>query len=375
MNARQIATVTNRSMGLMAMSIPARKLSNVTLRVMLAACLALLCAPTAAAQKGILSGTVVARESGQPLPYAIVGAVSLSRELFANDSGAFFFGDVPPGFISLRVRRLGYLPLDTVVQLLPDSTVSLRVVLTRVAARLDNIIVREHPPCRDPGPQQLAGNAELRSIVDQIRLNAEQYKFLIDRYPLEYSIATEQSSRRKVDSTVHLDGFFAGVTDPRKSWKYKPGEVIIRKGAQYSFRIPTLEHFADRTFLDNHCFHYAGSEVTDSGRLLFVDVVAADRIEDADVSGRIFLDPESYQIRRTVLRLSRIPRSLAWLEDFEATTDFKEILPSISIIGNVTSSQTMGPSARTNFDVAFEEKRLLNYRFLKDIPGQEKRRR
>ena len=61
----------------------------------------LVSAETASAQ-GSLSGIVVARGSEERLAYAVIALPSLGREQFANDSGAFYFGELQPGVIPLR---------------------------------------------------------------------------------------------------------------------------------------------------------------------------------------------------------------------------------------------------------------------------------
>ncbi len=71
-----------------------------------------------------------------------------------------------------------------------------------------------------------------------------------------------------------------------------------------------------------------------------VDVVATDQIKNADVDGSIYLHPTTFQIRRTVLGLSKPVKQLPELAGLEVTTDFKGVLPSISIVAHVLGVET-----------------------------------
>lgn len=331
--------------------------------------IALLSATNLGAQS--LGGVIVARENGERLGYAIVSLIGRQMDGFASDSGTFRFVGLSAGPVTLRVRRLGYQPLDTTIYLRRDEAADVRIALTRIAVRLRGITVDAPPPCLNPGLKQIEADSALATVVSQLKLNAEQYKFLVEHYPLEYTVEIIRSSRLRADSQPRIDGHYKQVLDARPSWNYKPGTVIVGRGPVMMFRIPTLVDFADRDFLANHCFHLRGQETVDSVPLLRIDVVAAEKIQDPDVHGRIYLDPATFQIRRTVLRLSRITRPIRHLAEFEVRTDFREILTSIPVIFDVYGVQTVAPDEKALIDVAYEEQRLMSHRWLKRKPGEE----
>ena len=103
-------------------------------------------------------------------------------------------------------------------------------------------------------------------------------------------------------------------------------------------------------------------------------MVAADRIKDPDVNGTIYLHPETFQVRRTILRLSRPHKNLTDMTDLDVITTFEEIMPSISIVGHVRSVQTMTPTAKIDFEAAYEEQRLISFQFLRKKPGDDSRK-
>ena len=336
----------------------------------------LLVAPAglAVGQSHSLTGVVVARGTGEPLAYSIVGLPSLARERFATDSGTFYFAELPAGALPLRIRRLGYAPIDTVVTIAADQSNTVRIELSRIAVQLGRITVSAHPPCLNPGPPTVQKDSALAVLFTQLRMNAEQYRFLADQYPFEYAVEIVRSTRLKADGSVRKDGTAVQRLDAKPPWSYRPGRVLSRRGRNFFFHIPTLIDFADRNFLVQHCFHFGGVQTVDETPLIRIDVVAADRIKEPDVNGTIYLHPETFQVRRSILRLSRPHKDFRDMTDLDVTTTFEEIMPSISIISHVRSVQTMAPSARTDFEAAFEEQRLIGFQFLRKKPGDDSRK-
>lgn len=326
------------------------------------------------AQSASLAGRIVAHESGEPLAYAIVGIEGLDRGQFANDSGAFFFGELPVAAVRLRVRRLGYQPFDTTIVLPRGETTTLRVELSRVALRLHEVDVRAHPPCRKPGAPPKR-DSTLFSVFAQLRMNAEQYELLTRKYPLVYVLEVLQSSRLKAGGSIRVDSTSTIRIDALPKWRYKPGRLAVRQGMGYFVHLPTLVDFADKSFIANHCFHYGGLVQLAQESMIRLDVVASRSLKSYDVSGSIYLDPMSFQIRRTLLQLTMPFGAFGHMQDFEMTTDFQEILPAISVISRLHAVQRFNPRATSlDYDEAYELQQLRGYQFLKSRPGDTQKR-
>jgi hypothetical protein len=105
--------------------------------------------------------------------------------------------------------------------------------------------------------------------------------------------------------------------------------------------------------------------------LLRIPFAAAERIRDPDVEGTIYVDPATFQVRRTVMRLTRISRALRPTEEFEVITDFREIMPSIPVIFRTESVERLDPNSDRKFDRAFETQTLAGYQFTKRKPGDD----
>jgi hypothetical protein len=327
---------------------------------------------------GRLVGIVLTKEGAVPLAYSVVSAPGLSRERFSNAEGVFTLADLPEGPLQLRVRHLGYSPVDLSVVIHAGAVDTVRVLLTHIAVRLTAMQVRGYPECKNPGAPNATSDSSFATVFDQLHQNAEQYRLLTETYPFIYAVERTQS-RVLVNGELRMDGIDTLVVNSNR-WRYKPGSVITRTGrgrtASTMMNIPTLVNFADKAFLDNHCFYNGGLETVDGVDMLRVDFIAASRIRDPDVDGSMYLDPASFQIRRSVLRLTKIPSGLAGLVETEAVTQFGEVLPSIPVIADIASVNRFRTNdSRPLSDAsANERQRLIRVQFVKGMPGEESKK-
>lgn len=331
---------------------------------------------------GTLAGVVTMKDGALPLAFSTVSIPALGRELFSNDRGIFTLTGLPVAPLRLRVRHLGYSPVELTVDVHAGRTDTLRVTLTHIAVRLSAVDVRAYPECKDPGPPKAPTDSAFATVFDQLRQNAEQYRLLTRTYPYVYSIERTLSTTL-ANGDVRFDGIDTTTFNSESDWKYTPGGVVTRQtgsrliaGGGMMMQLPTLAQFADTAFIDNHCFYNGGTESLDGADLLRVDFIAASRISDPDVNGAMFLDPGTFQIRRAELRLSRIPRRVPGLAALEAVTYFGEVLSSIPIIAGVMSVNRFAANKeRPQAPVeGHEDLRLLSVRFLRGRPGEESKK-
>jgi len=319
-------------------------------------------------------GIVVAQESGERLAHSVIAVPSLEIHRFVNDSGAFVLRDLPPGSFPLHIRRLGYAPKELMLTVRAGAYDSLRIELTRVAVQLAAVQVHADPPCTTPGLRAVTDSG-LATLLTQLRMNGQQYRLLAERYPFVYSQERIVSSELKGGET-RIDDVDTVVVASQSPWRYRPGHILTRLGrrqrGELYFNIPTLLDFADTLFLDNHCFADGGLDHVDGSALIRIDLYAWERIKTPDVNGSIFLDPDTFQIRRSVLRLSRNPR-VSGMIDMEVTTVFQEALKSIPIVSQVLGVQRFDARDKKRQLIAgYEHHRLVGFRFVGNRPGDDK---
>jgi Carboxypeptidase regulatory-like domain len=324
---------------------------------------------------GTIVGVVVARESGEVLPHSIVVVPSLDVRRFSSDSGTFVLRDVPAGSHLVQIRRLGYAPTEVTVAVRAGARDSVRIELTRVAVKLAPVQVRADPPCTTPGLSAIKDSA-LSTVLTQLRMNGEQYRLLTEAYPFVYG--HERMFVRALKSgETRTDVVDTVLIQSKNAWRYRPGHILTREGNRRRgtlfFNLPTLADFADPLFLDNHCFSDGGIDRVDDRELIRIEVVASSRIKNPDVNGSMFLDPRTFQIRRSVLRLSRNPK-VNGMTGLEVTTLFQEALESVPIITQVYSVQTFDErDRRRDFVALYEHHRMVTFTFLGARPGDDAR--
>ena len=313
---------------------------------------------------------------GDRIPYAVVILEPGVPRRFSDDSGAFAFPGLAPGTYHLGARQVGYKPFDTTVVVTADSTVVVAVALEHVVVQLEAIRVVARSAgsgsCTAPGPPDPAVNPEFAAVFDQLRQNAERYWLLADSYPAIYRMERRfgrpdnYNRRLAVDRTDTIEL----RTDAR--WHYGPGRVATNvlgaRDISLQINLPGLPDFADPVFLANHCFRFGGFQKWEGRRYARLDFSVADTVGEPDANGSAYLDPETYLIRFTRVRLTKPDLVMSGLEGVEATEAFREVVPSLVVPDRISSVQT---SFVRNIQVqVVEEQRTVNFQFLRPLPVQ-----
>jgi hypothetical protein len=312
----------------------------------------------ALAQHGALFGQVLDREANAPLPFSGVSVVGRPVERLTGNDGRFQIPDLEPGTIRVRIRRVGYSPVDTQIVIRPNETTQLAVQLTHIVVRLAAVQVTDEL-CTRPGAPSVA-NANLATVFEQLTLNAEQFRLISKQYP--FNSIFDRYYGRLIESPPHAQGDSVATTfdttevmtrtdtavvSSDRPRKYKPGEVVVPAGlgplgVRYGVVIPDLAVFADPEFIKNHCFEDAGQVTLDGLTLRRIDFHAAAKIRDPDLDGSIYLDPATFVIRRSEIALSKPSEHAESYSSIGVETMFDELVPGVPFI-----TRTNGRSTRT----------------------------
>lgn len=324
---------------------------------------------------GTVVGVVVSADGGTPLGYSMASIPARGVERLANDRGEFVFTNVPAGVIELLIRRIGFSPARVTTTVHAGATDSVRVALTRLAVQLNAVHVNANRVCANPGAPDPKVDPAFAAVFDQLEQNAEAYRLLAATYPFVYDIE-RRSTIRYVGGDEVVQRLDTERLGTGTSWHYKPGEMVVTDASpvnrQVIFNLPALIHFAEPAFLANHCFYSGGRETIGGSPALRVDFLAASRIKTPDVDGSMYIDPVSYQIRRSVLRLTRIPEETPQISTVTVVTDFRTVVPSISIANVISSTHRLfADTTRPVLPFAvYETQRLLRVSFLNGVPGK-----
>jgi hypothetical protein len=323
---------------------------------------------------GSVVALVTAKESGGGLAYSVVSVAAYNREQFTNEQGFVLLANLPAGHAVVRTRHLGYAPVETPVQIHAGRIDTIHVAMSKVAVSLNAVRIRATGACLNPGPPKAGADPSFAAIFEQLRLNADQYRLLATAYPFVYSVE-RVSSIHYVGGDSVLQRLDTIVLGTGINWHYRPGAIIAEtndlRHREVVFNIPALIHFAEPAFLANHCFANGGADTVEGRRLIRVDFAAASRIKMPDVDGSMYLDPITFQIKRSVLRLTKIPEQTPQIIEVEVITEFREVLPSIPLLASIRSIHTLSadPTRPILPDAVHETQRLLRVMFLKGRPG------
>ena len=317
-----------------------------------------------------VSGTIVAQGTGHPIPFSTVRLQPIGRERFTDQDGAFIYYAVMPGKYELHIRQVGFLPEDTTINIIANVPIKLTITMSRIAAALDEVKVTAPPRlCLVPDDFGAVPDSELSIVLGEAKKNAEREQLLRHTYPFEYRIAQTHDTY-DIDFKRHQLQYDTADFRSDDSWRYKRGKVVSSDrsklfGDVRLMRLPTLADLADRSFLTNHCFKYAGVVDQDGARTHRIDFSPDSLLIAPDVEGSIFMDSATYKIRRAEFRLTRGGTIKPAILGMEVTTTYREILPNVSLFDEIRSKQPLGViKSGGNRVESYETQKLMSFRFL-----------
>jgi hypothetical protein len=329
-----------------------------------------------AQQIGATSVRGIVVSGGERVPYALVALLPSHGQRFADDSGAFVVTAVAPGRYRLRVRQIGYQPVDTTVTKVVGRPLEIVVTLERLAVELADITVTAPGRCTAPGPPDSAVSGDLAAVFEQLRQNAERYALLADSYPYRYRLARTFTDYDQAGMVLSTSSDTVEYQSNARA-RYQPGGVVgwgrgPRRTAVRVLNLPSLSDLADSSFQASHCFAYRGPEDRGGERLVRFTFQAAESERRPDIEGEVELEADTYRIRRAVIRLTHPGRALEGLQSATDTITYQELAPNIVLPGVVRGTLVAEPRFGVRRPVvrSAEEQRLIGVHFLRRLPGR-----
>ena len=130
-------------------------------------------------------GDVVSAEG--PVAYATVTIEPGKHSRFADAGGSFAIGHLTARLYRVRVRQIGFAPVDTLVQLgLPGPVVRMRITLKRIAVKLPAISILAKQECLVTGIPDSSVDADLAALFGELRKNIDRYRSAGDGIPVHF---------------------------------------------------------------------------------------------------------------------------------------------------------------------------------------------
>ncbi len=329
---------------------------------------------------GAVQGTVKSAQAGVALPYAVISIPALTVERFSDQQGRFTLAAVPLGRHDVVVRRIGYAPFRGQVQVDSGTAATLEVTLQQIPVRLAQTTVRALTACPKPGVPDERVDPTAFTLLGLLRENADRYRLLSSQYPFIY--LQIRALGELGDSAMLVQRVDTLLVRSANRAPYAPGRVVVRApdggpAGEFAMVIPNITDLAGASFVDNHCFTYAGTHREKDETWMRIDVRAADRLATPDVNGSVYLDSATSQLRRMTLSLSRadrLPRQLRSVQGADMVTSFLDIADGLSVIDKVCAvNRVRPPAGRVVTATPAELQQLLVYEFTEPPPEVKKR--
>jgi hypothetical protein len=321
-------------------------------RFLLLLALCLVSAPQVRAQA--IRG-VVLDSAGGNLGYSVVSIVGTNKQTLTDDAGRFVLAGLRGGSYQLHVRHLGFSPLDTTVNLADNASLRLELRLSRLSIVLSEMRVVAPGPCVHPGVPDETRDYALAAVFGQLRENADRAIVLGDQFPFLYRME-RRITERAVNVSEHPIMRDTIAFDGNAHWPYHPGGMITPANDHgrmtTQLNIPGLVQFADSNFHAAHCFTYGGVRKVAGSQYIRVDFEPDIHLDTPDIEGSVFLDPDSYQVRRLVMSVTQPDLVASGITALKVTSTFRELVPSIVILDTAEGVTTIeratgGPVVRT----------------------------
>jgi hypothetical protein len=280
-------------------------------------------------EPGVLVVRVIENTNLAPLRNAEVIDLDSRIGRFTDDSGVVRVPWPAARRLHLRIRQLGFKPVERIVDQSSDSSSgdSLRIVLERVAFALPQVVTREARRCES---SDSVGGPRAVPALEQLRLAAERYESFRRSRPFRVEV-----ERRTI--TLNEDGKPRSVRQNKErvesnDWgdPYVPGEILHHEPAGFSVSLLFLAALADSSFWTHHCFSVRGISSFADQRVVEMDFSLAAGSRGPDWEGTALIDSSTSMLRRLQFRLTGLPENET-PRRLEGYTTFRSPSPYITI--------------------------------------------
>lgn len=254
-------------------------------------------------QPSTVTVTVIDAVGRYPLGNADVIDLASGEHRITDERGQVRLPWPNSGQLRLRVREVGYQPLERALRRATGSQDSTTFAMSKVAYVMAPVTATSHCETSD----DTASLALSVAVLDQLRQGAEKYIEFRRLYPFEASVERrsalipESGIAKRI--IVEREKFRSENLDP----KYRPGNVVQYKW-DGSFLAPILflSTLGDSVFWQNHCFVARGIESYQGTRAIRMEFSPSPNVRGPDWSGSAVLDSATSYLLRLEFHLQNL---------------------------------------------------------------------
>lgn len=272
---------------------------------------------SAGRQPSTVTVTVIDAGARYPLANADVIDLASGQRRFTDERGQARISWPRDGQLRLRVREVGYQPVQRTLQRATASDEATTFALSKVAYVISPVRATSHCVTTDDS----ASLALSVSVLDQLKQGAEKYNEFRRLYPFEATVERRTAripERGPVKRIVRANEKFRSET-----WEtaYRPGNIVEYSRSDGSFNAPILflSTLGDSVFWENHCFIARGVESYRGARVVRLEFSPIPNLRGPDWRGAALLDSATSYLLRVEFHLVNLDphKGLSRLEGYQ----------------------------------------------------------
>jgi hypothetical protein len=274
-------------------------------------------------QPSIAVITVVDSGASSPLVHADVLDLTTGQHRLTDERGQVQFTWPKDGQMLVRVRQVGYQPLQRTLRLPDSPKTATTFAMNKIAYVISPVSSTSH--CATAA-DSASLNVSL-SELEQLRQAAEKYDQFRRLFPFEATVERRTAavpSNGKVKRVMAVKEKFRS-----ENWQapYKPGDIIEYNRGDFTVPILFLSTLGDSVFWEHHCFIARGVESYQGDRVVRLEFSPSSDVTGPDYAGEALLDSATSSLLKIDFHLSNLrgrfgPKRLEGYITFMSPTPF-----------------------------------------------------
>ncbi|MEO8580082.1 MAG: hypothetical protein ABI469_07530 [Gemmatimonadales bacterium] len=290
--------------------------------------------------------TVIDAAARYPLANADVIDLATQQHRFTDDHGQARLPWPSDGQLRLRVREVGYQPLQRTLSQNAASEEAATFALSKVAYVISSVEKTSHCVTTDDS----ASLALSVAVLEQLRQGAQKYDEFRRLYPFEMTFerrsayVPENGKISRISSNIET---YKSEIPPRE---YRPGDIVRYLNGSFSVPILFLSTLGDSVFWDHHCFIVRSVESLQDARVVRLEFSPSPDVTGPDWAGDAFIDSATSILKRVDFRVVK-PNPSYSLKRLEGYTTFSSPSPYIVVPDTTGASwwTRRNPDAKGNW--------------------------